>query len=257
MKLIIDLQYFPSIISFEISYKFSNIIFDQYEYYQKMSFRNRCRIVGADGPIDLSVPLLKGRDQKTVMKDVRISGLQPWQDRHWKTIVSCYNRSPWFEFYRDGLEGLYRKPFVFLFDWNLACFDWMAGVLKMAVPVSLSEGYRKEYDKTEWVDWRGKILPKNNQKRTADSGEGRSGRPAFRLGPEDTALPDDPRDLEDRAFPDGLKNLADTAFPMDPREVPPLKYHQVFEDRIGFIPNLSILDLLFCEGKRVAELLNA
>ena len=26
------------------------------------------------------------------------------------------------------------------------------------------------------------------------------------------------------------------------------KYHQVFEDRIGFIPNLSILDLLFSEG---------
>jgi hypothetical protein len=240
MKLIVDLQYFPSIISFEIANRFSNIVFDKYEYYQKMSFRSRCRIVGAEGPIDLSVPLLKGRDQKTLMKDVRISGLQPWQDRHWKTIVSCYNRSPWFEFYRDELEELYRKPFVFLFDWNLACFDWVAGVLKMAVPVTLSEGYQKEYDHAEWVDWRGKILPKNSQKLMGDSGEGRSGKPAFQL---DKTLRDDPKDPADQAFPE------------HPREVPPLKYHQVFEDRIGFIPNLSILDLLFCEGKRAAELL--
>jgi hypothetical protein len=37
----------------------------------------------------------------------------------------------------------------------------------------------------------------------------------------------------------------------------PLKYRQVFEERIGFIPNLSILDLIFCEGKRAAEMLNA
>ena len=208
MNLIIDLQYFPSIISFKNLYKYSNIVFDQYEYYEKMSFRSRCRIVGAEGPIDLSVPLLKGRDQRSIMKDVRISGLQPWQDRHWKTIVSCYSRSPWFEFYRDELEGLYKKPFVYLLDWNLACFEWTLGVLKMTVPVSLSEDYRKEYDGLEWVDWRGKILPKNSQK------EG------------------------------------------DPMDTPPLKYQQVFEDRIGFIPNLSILDLLFCEGKRAAEMLN-
>lgn len=26
-------------------------------------------------------------------------------------------------------------------------------------------------------------------------------------------------------------------------------YHQIFEDRLGFLPNLSILDLLFAEGK--------
>ena len=234
MNLIIDLQYFSSVISFKNLSKFSNIVFDQYEYYQKMSFRSRCRIVGAEGMIDLSVPLLKGRDQKTIMKDVRISGLQPWQARHWKTIVSCYNRSPWFEFYRDELEELYKKSFVYLLDWNLACFEWALGVLKMTVPVSLSEGYRKEYDGKEWVDWRGKILPKNSQKMVVDPGPGHSGIPAdFRKWEPDK--------------PD---------FPANPMDTPPLKYYQVFEDRIGFIPNLSILDLLFCEGKRAAEMLN-
>lgn len=35
-----------------------------------------------------------------------------------------------------------------------------------------------------------------------------------------------------------------------------VKYSQVFEDRIGFQPNLSILDLLFCEGPETTFILN-
>jgi hypothetical protein len=32
---------------------------------------------------------------------------------------------------------------------------------------------------------------------------------------------------------------------------------QVFEERIGFIPNLSVLDLLFCEGKQAIRYLRS
>ena len=40
----------------------------------------------------------------------------------------------------------------------------------------------------------------------------------------------------------------------DPSFVPP-QYYQVFHDRSGFVPNLSILDLLCCEGSRGAALI--
>jgi hypothetical protein len=33
----------------------------------------------------------------------------------------------------------------------------------------------------------------------------------------------------------------------------PIKYQQVFEEKVGFIPNLSILDLLFCVGGKQAH----
>ena len=49
------------------------------------------------------------------------------------------------------------------------------------------------------------------------------------------------------------------AFPGDhgawPEFFRPAPYPQVFEDRFGFLPNLSVLDLLFCCGKRGAEVL--
>ena len=219
MDLIIDLQYFTSIILYKNSINFSNIVFEQYEYYQKMSFRNRCQVAGAEGVINLSIPLQKGRDQKTLIKDVRIADRDDWQGQHWKTIVSCYSRSPWFEFYRDELEGLYRRPFPFLLDWNLACFEWSLKILQMPVSFSLTTAYHKIYAEENWADWRGKILPKN-----------RTG--SHRVIPN----PDGP----DRHVYDSTA---------------PVKYRQVFEERTGFLPNLSILDLLFCEGKNARLLL--
>ena len=204
MDLIVESQYFASIIFYKISYNFSHIVFEQCESYQKMSFRNRCQIAGAQGVIDLGIPLVGGRGQKGLTRDVRIAGDRSWQAQHWKTIVSCYSRSPWFEFYRHELEELYRRRFDYLLDWNLSCFEWSLRMLGLSIPVSLTERFEKEYDDENVTDWRGKILPKN-----------REGGPGEGVWSEDQAP----------------------------------KYRQVFEERIGFIPNLSVLDLLFCEGK--------
>src|ERR1700754_2393292 len=126
-----------------------------------MSFRNRCQIAGGEGVINLNVPLEKGRDQKTRMKDVRIADAQPWQAQHWKTIVSCYSRSPWFEFYRDELEELYKTRYEFLIDWNRACFEWTVKVLRLPLTVSFTRTWKAVYDPEEAVDLRGKLVPKN------------------------------------------------------------------------------------------------
>ncbi|HLK28492.1 MAG TPA: WbqC family protein [Puia sp.] len=199
MKLLTDLHYFPSIIFYKYSYKYSNIIFDQYESYQKMSFRNRCMIAGANGIISLSVPLQEGRNQKTMIKDVRIAGLQ-WQAQHWKSIMTSYNKSPWFEFYKDELKLLYSKSFHFLLDWNIACFEWSAQKLKLPLTFSLTDNLQNN-QQNETEDFRNKVLPKNYLSFDA------------------------------------------------------VRYRQVFEDKIGFLPNLSVLDLLFCEGKNAIALL--
>jgi len=195
-----------------------------------MSFRNRCRIVGAEGVIDLSIPLVRGRDQKALMKDVRISAAQPWQSQHWKTILSCYSRSPWFEFYRDELEGLYGKQWDFLLDWNLACFEWTVRILGISIPVSLTGSYEKEYALDQVTDWRGKILPKHRAGNTAGLSEGMTRLSAGMTGLRDAGSADD-------------------------SGMPP--YRQVFGERIGFIPNLSVLDLLFCEGKQAIRYLRS
>jgi hypothetical protein len=209
MNLITDFQYFPSVILFKKLDKISNIVFEKYEFYQKMSFRNRCQIAGAEGIIQLSIPLEQGRDQKTIMKDVRIAGRQDWQARHWKTLLSCYSRSPWFEFYREELAELYRKPFLFLMDWDLACFEWSARMLGQPLAISRTDFFVKKYDEKEWMDCRDSLRPNTVRKLFGD-----------------------------------------------PKSQPGVvRYHQVYEERTGFLPGLSILDLLFCEGKNARFIL--
>lgn len=56
--------------------------------------------------------------------------------------------------------------------------------------------------------------------------------------------------------PEGLLDLRDAVHPKAPkRPFKALPYPQLFLERHGFLPNLSILDLLFCTGPQAAVLL--
>lgn len=204
MTLLSDLQYLPPSTLFKRSIEYSNIEFDIYEPFHKMSFRNRCVIAGSNGPVLLSIPLQEGREQRKPMKEVRIDNKRSWQDQHWKTIVSCYNRSPWFQFYGDEMEALYKAKFELLADWNMACWNWVTAKLGLGMPTNFSAGYQANYDPNKYIDFRGRLMPSTIQKQ----------------------------------FPG------------------PVIYRQVFEERTGFIPHLSIIDLLFCEGKNALSLLS-
>ena len=199
--LITENQYFGSINYINTLFRYSNIVIEQYESYQKMSFRNRCVVGGSNGLVHLSVPLENGRNQRQLMKDVRISYAGRWQAEHLRTIESCYSRSPFFEFYRDGVWELLQKRQVFLLDLNLSILGWLQKILQYTGTISLTDTYCREYP-PQVADIRNHFLPKNFQ--------------------------DDPM---------------------------PFSYTQVFGDRIGFQPNLSILDLLFCCGPEAKNLL--
>lgn len=180
---------------------FSNKQFEICETFQKMSFRNRMVVAGSNGLVHLSVPLEKGRDQRQPLRDVRVSYSLPWQVQHWRTMESCYSRSPFFEYYRDWLEGFYSRKPVFLIDLNREIMGWLAAVLKIPGEWSETADFILQYS-PEITDLRSRWLPRNFQE-----------------------------------------------------QEPSIRYHQVFEDRIGFQPNLSILDLLFCTGPETASLL--
>ena len=202
-NLIIENQYFPMFNWFKYSLLKTNIILLSCERYQKMTFRNRCIVAGSKGIINLSVPIAGGRVQRTPYKDVRICNLEKWQLNHWRTITSCYNRSPYFEYYRDGLEPFFVKRCDFLFDHNLSILYWLKQILGFPPGFVITDQLNGQSSNGEIIeDIRNKWLPKNFQ--------------AERAG---------------------------------------FVYPQVFEDRIGFQPNLSILDLLFNAGPETMNIL--
>ena len=194
--LVVDLQYFPSVdYIFAIS-RSSYIIFDECLTFRKMSFRNRTVIAGANGPINLTVPVLGGRDVKEKMRDIKIDNSQAWKARHLRSIVSSYNRSPFFEFFSDSLGELFEVKFERLQDWNLACMDWLVKNCGLKFEVKVANH------------------------------------------PAEISGSDQFEDFRDRFFPRTIPQVQSLVLP----------YRQVFEDKFGFIPHLSILDFLFCNG---------
>lgn len=170
------------------------VIFDAGEHFEKMTFRNRYRISGANNSILLSVPLVSGRNQHIPMNDVRIYNGEQWQTQHWRTLVSVYRRTPYFDHYEESLKPLFNNRYSGLIDFNRAGIEWVRQQLKLGFEIQETTIFQKKYPETV-IDLRG-LKPLKTQS-------------------SDMNLP---------------------------------KYYQVFQDRIGFQPDLSILDLLFAEG---------
>lgn len=199
---IIDLQLFPSINYIKNLLDCTNITIELFEFTQKMRIRNRYIISGSNGLIALTVPISGGRNQKALYKDTKIDFSEDWQTKHWKTLQSSYNKSPFFEYYAPDLKNIFFSKEEYLVSFNYKMLDWIIKVLKINVLVFFSEFYLERSKSI--LDLRNNFLPnevvveENNWK---------------------------------------------------PR------YPQVFQDRFGFLPNLSILDMLFCVGPNTINLL--
>ena len=200
--ILLDSLYFPCISYCQVMVKQPVCIIEQHEYFRKMSFRNRCIIVGSNGLINLTIPVVGGRNNKNIMKDVRISYSEDWSSQHWKGIVSSYAKSPYFDYYQSDIERIIKMRHSFLMDKNIEIYNWLKKVLKLTNSFELSSEFSMILQ-DGIIDYRNKCLP-NNYLDT------------------DIHLP---------------------------------KYFQIFEDKLGFQKNLSVLDLLFCEGNNAKYLL--
>lgn len=192
-----DLQYFGNINYFNILLKNDNINFNTNQSYEKGWFANKTMITGANGPILLSTPLLGGRNQKSLYKDVKIAYDQPWRQQHKKAILSCYGNAPFFDYYYYFIENLFQQKFEYLADLNIHIFESLIKQLKVKINFSITEDFSTT---------------------------------------QDCAI--------------GCKKYFQENQPQTQ-----IIYPQVFEDRNGFIENLSVLDLLFCTGPQSKELL--
>ncbi len=124
----------------------------------KGSYRNRCLITGPNGIIRLSIPLVKGKHQKTPIKDVNISFVEDWKHVHWQSIQSSYGRSPYFSFYEDELKEIFFTKESKLFKWNDQLFRWVVEQLNLKLDIHFSTDFIEHSN--DDIDFRNQILPK-------------------------------------------------------------------------------------------------
>ena len=152
MHILIHPTYFPSIATFVTIAKAETITFEMMDNFQKQTYRNRSYIYAANGKLQLSIPVIYSQKNRQHYKDVKIANDYHWQDIHWKSLESAYRTSPFFEFYADELEPLFKTPFDTILEFNLKCFEVICECLQLDLEPKKTETYEKELENI--VDYR-------------------------------------------------------------------------------------------------------
>jgi hypothetical protein len=194
--------YLAPVSYFERIVESGEILMEQWDSYEKQSYRNRCIIATANGKLALSIPIEKSSNPKPLTRDVQVSNHLDWQMQHWRAIESAYNSSPFFEFYKDDFIPLYEKKWKFLWDFNHEIQLKVFELLEIQPKIVLTTQFNLELSENV-LDLRKCIHPKNDLKINTQ-----------------------------------------------------LSYYQVFENKFGFTPDLSIIDLLFNMGNEAQLVLN-
>lgn len=178
---------------------------EAYDNYTKQTYRNRCMIADANGPLALTIPTEKTGEGKCLMRDIRISDHGNWRHQHWNALEAAYRHTPFFQYYEDDFRPFYEKKIDFLYDFNMQLTELVCSLIGLDVTLIPTEQYMHKTDGI--ADFRHIITPKVSWE-------------------EDT-------------------------------DFHPTAYYQVFKEKHGFIPNLSIADLLFNMGPESILILNA
>ena len=187
--------YFGPISYYAILLQYPNCNIELHEHFIKQSIRNRCDIYGANGKLRLTIPKQRKGSDKTIIKEIHISYKQNWQKEHWNAIVSAYNSSPYFEYYKDELLPFFEEKEEYLTTFNNKLQIVLLSILQEGKKVKTTTEYLHQGDFSDLRNYNWKIEKQE-------------------------------------------------------------KYDQVFMEKQGFIPNLSILDLLFNLGPESADYLN-
>lgn len=137
MLLSLPTAYLPPLDYFAVMMQSDRFFIDGNRPYRKQSFANRAGIVTSQGILNLSVPCTKPNGNRTLDKEVLVCNLEKWQRDHWRGIVTAYNKSPYFLYYRDELEDFYQQKPQKLIDFNTALLDFV--IKKLRLPVTRVE----------------------------------------------------------------------------------------------------------------------
>ena len=192
------------------------VILDNTQYDKR--FTNRNQILATKGPIWMSVPINKNH-KFSINREVEINNEMPWKKQHWDKIKFSYSSSKFFKKYKEDFENIFHEEWSFLFDLD---FETMKKTIKW---LDIEIKILKESD----LDVEGKSterlvnICKNIGADTYISGKG---------------LPEK-KYIDEEMFEKNGINL-------EYNNYKPVAYAQNFTD--SFVPNLSIIDMLFNVG---------
>ncbi|MEW5847013.1 MAG: WbqC family protein [Bacteroidota bacterium] len=201
---ILSTAYLPPVQYISALVNANRIYIEAHETYQKQTYRNRCVILSANGPLPLVIPVIKPGGNHTPITEVKIDYSTGWNRNHWRAIESAYRTSAYFDFIADILMPFYQNRFDTLWEFNNQLLKALLNFMELHVKIHFTSEFQKIAPEGA-IDLRYTITPK-------------------------------------------VKTPVQEIQAITP-------YFQIFENRFGFTPDLSVIDLLFNEGLMAREIL--
>ena len=213
MKALLSTTYFGPVQWYQKLYRYEEVEIEQWESFQKQTYRNRCLIATTQGVQALTVPIERFTGNN--IKDIKISDHGNWRHLHWNALVSAYGESPFFEYYQDDIRPFFEKKWEFLFDFNEDIRMKVCELLDIQPKVYFSLEFKvyslemnTQVAEKSTINYKHSTINKRIDFRTA-------------INPK---------------------------HPQPDPDFEPKPYYQVYQQKHGFLANLSILDLLFNMG---------
>ena len=193
------------------------IVMDNIQF-QRRGIQHRNKIKTPQGAQWLTVPVLHHSREQERINQMCINSDFPWFRKHWNALVTNYSRAPYFNQYAPELSAILAKEWTHLWELDMALIQWVMDVLQIHKPIVYLSTLAVEGSKSELLINACKAVGAN----TYLSGSG--GKRYMDLAAFTTA---------------GIDILwQEFTYPC---------YEQVFPE-LDFVPNLSILDTIFCCG---------
>ena len=222
MKALLSSTYFGPIQWYQKLNRYDECLIERHESFIKQTYRNRMLIPTTNGPLALTIPT--NHNTSLAMKDIRISDHANWRHVHWNALLSAYGESPFFEYYQDDIRPFYEKKYEFLFDFNMEITEKMIELLDIRPKISITNEYfLSEERKVKSEEFNGLTNHKVQSSK-------------FKVQSKEV------QNIVD--FREAIRPKK----PLPDAEFESKRYYQVYEQKFGFQPNMSILDLLFNEG---------
>lgn len=184
---------------------------------------NRNRIKGSSGTIWLTVPVKKKRRGLQSIRYVEVYNELDWPRKHCLTLLHAYANAPYFEEHFPFFKEIYSKEWNGLIDLNLTTLNYIKKTLRLETQFKLASALGVEGKGTQ-------LLLRICEK---------SGAKAYLVSQTARKYMDQSQ-FEDR----GVKLLF--------QKFEPPVYPQLWGE---FIPNLSVIDLIFNCGDKTYKIL--
>ena len=141
----------------------SVIYIEACEHYQKQSYRNRCRFYAGDGVQNLSFPIVHEEGTYSLpITEIRIDWSTPWMVRTQRAIVSAYESSAYFDYYKDDLFSILDSHPGTLFEMNMRLLRFFLDKTGIRAEIRLTEEFTPPGSGIYGEDLREVIHPKRS-----------------------------------------------------------------------------------------------